>query len=283
MPIGLQNTKRRISSVKTTKKITKAMEMIATTKLRTWRARMLETRAYTDALVSIIQEHLSGEATQENPLFSENVESDKILCIVITSQLGLCGSYNYYVYQKVAEATKPEDDLWIIGSRGERHFANEGRLINRDYADIGSRIDYTIIKNLGADVLKAFLSKKYRKVEIIYTHFVNSLVSTPTVFTILPLPDVKKTENASGGFGPLIEPNPQEVIAQLIPFYVNNVIYSKIIESQIAEQSIRRFAMDQASDNADELIEQLLLEYNKERQANITQEISEIVGGANVN
>ncbi len=282
MALGLQKTKRRIASVQTTKKITKAMEMIATTKLRTWREKMLETRAYTDALVEIIQDHLSGEEAFSHPLFNENVDANSDLYVVITSHLGLCGSYNHNVYQKVAEIVRKEDDLVVIGSKGARHYQNEGEKTIDRYAELAYKLDYPLISRLGGFLLSKFKDGKYRRIHIIFTHYVNSMLSEPQVATLLPLPKNETVHTNKNAFGPIIEPNIHQLISDLSPFYVNNLIYSKLIESQISEQSLRRFAMEQASDNADELTDQLLLEYNKERQAAITQEIAEIVGSSGV-
>jgi F-type H+-transporting ATPase subunit gamma len=282
MGLGLQKTKRRIASVQTTKKITKAMEMIATTKLRTWRERMMETRAYTDALVEIIHEHLSGEEAYAHPLFNENANAVRNLYVVISSHLGLCGSYNHNVYQKVTSVITPEDDLVVIGSKGTRHYANAGTKIIDRYADLAIRIDYPEIKRLGTYLLQVFKEGRYRKISIIFTHYVNSMSSEAQCVDLLPLPKEGRASEEKNAFGPIIEPNLTQLIQDLVPFYVNNLIYSKLIESQIAEQSLRRFAMEQSSDNADELTEQLLLEYNKERQAAITQEIAEIVGSSGV-
>lgn len=282
MALGLQKTKRRIASVQTTKKITKAMEMIATTKLRTWREKMLETRAYTDALVEIIQDHLSGEEAYSHPLFNENVEAKGNLYVVITSHLGLCGSYNHNVYTKVSEILNPDDDLVAIGSKGAKHYQALEEKSNDRYADLAYKLDYPMISRLGGYLLQKFKDQKYRKISIVFTHYVNSMISEPQIADLLPLPKSKTKVENKNAFGPIIEPDVQQLISDLTPFYVNNLIYSKLIESQIAEQSLRRFAMEQASDNADELTDQLLLEYNKERQAAITQEIAEIVGSSGV-
>jgi len=281
MSLGLQNTKRRISSVTTTKKITKAMEMIATTKLRTWRERMLLTRAYSDALVGIIKKHLSGEEIASHPLFQVNEEATSTLYIVITSNLGLCGAYNFNIYQKIAHVVKPEDEIIVFGGRGFRHLRNTGLLVNEKFDDLGTTINYEEIKRVTTYLMKAFNEKKFKTVEILYTHFINSMSSVPETLRLLPLSQDETKRDDKNTFGPIIEPTPLEFIAEIAPFYINNVIYSKLIESQIAEQSLRRFAMEQASDNADELIDELLLQYNKERQSAITQEIAEIVGGSN--
>ncbi|MCX5775151.1 MAG: ATP synthase F1 subunit gamma [Firmicutes bacterium] len=281
MSIGLQNTKRRISSVTTTKKITKAMEMIATTKLQTWRERMLLTRAYSDALVGIIKKHINGEEIASHPLFQVNEEAPSTLYIVVSSNLGLCGPYNFNIYQKISHIVKPEDELIVFGSRGYRHLINAEALVNTQFNNLGVRINYEEIKLVTGYLLKAFIEKRFKSVEIIYTHFINSMTSVPETLRLLPLSQENTDAKEKNEYGPIIEPSPIEFIAEIAPFYINNVIYSKLIESQIAEQSLRRFAMEQASDNADELIDELLLQYNKERQSAITQEIAEIIGGSN--
>jgi len=276
MAKGLPVLKRRISSIKATKKVTKAMELIATTRLKTWKDIMAQTRQYTDALLDIVRHHLTVTESQELPLFSEN-EGMPSLHIVITSSLGLCGSYNYNVY-KYVEANLPlEDELIVIGEKGMRYYRQSGRRVRTGHVQL-LKMDDADIRHLAKFVYERFLEKAYARVTVVYTRFINSLQTVPESLTLLPLKATKAAPIT--GYGPLIEPSVTEVLANLVPFYLNNVIYAKLTESIVSEQSARRLAMEKASDNADELIDELQLVFNKMRQAAITQEIAEILGGS---
>jgi F-type H+-transporting ATPase subunit gamma len=136
----------------------------------------------------------------------------------------------------------------------------------------------TDIRHLSKFIIESFKEKQYRSVNVIYTRFINSLQAEPTSLTLLPL--APHDNNDQMGYGPLIEPSAIEVIEALLPFYLNNVLFATLTESMVSEQSARRTAMEKASDNADDLIEELELVYNKMRQAAITQEIAEIIGGS---
>jgi F-type H+-transporting ATPase subunit gamma len=274
---GLPALKRRIGSIKATKKVTKAMEMIATTRLRTWRETMNETRQYTEALFSIIREHLTTPEVRELPYFCEN-EVDKSAYVIITSNLGLCGSYNYNMYQYVAKNVHDKDEIIIIGDRGARYYQNRQRNIRLGHVTITSSHENEI-KHLATYLLDSFKAKQFKNINIIYTKYINSLTFQPTIIKLLPL-KIDDEQNIDTGYGPIIEPSIDAVIEALLPFYLNNVLFASLVEAQVSEQSSRRFAMEKASDNADELIEELELEYNKLRQAAITQEIAEIIGGS---
>ena len=276
MAKGLPVLKRRIASIKATKKVTKAMELIATTRLKTWKDIMAQTRLYTDALLNVVRHHLVNTEADELSLFSEN-EGMPALHIVITSSLGLCGSYNYSVYKYVEDHIPMNDEIIIVGEKGMRFYRQSGRKIRTGHVQL-LKMDDADIRHLARFLYDNFKAKAYSKVTIVYTRFINSLQTSPEMLTLLPL-------NASGsapdiGYGPLIEPSVAEVLASLVPFYLNNVIFAKLTESIVSEQSARRTAMEKASDNADELIDELQLEFNKMRQAAITQEIAEIIGGS---
>lgn len=278
MSLGLQATRRRISSVQTTRKITRAMEMIATTKLKSWRNVMLSTRDYTEALMELIRENVTGDFALDNPLFKENVKSDRVLKVVISSNLGLCGSYNVNLFDFANDHIDTDDELVVIGSRGYRYYKAREYQINDDFVSLNSSIDFLATKDLGEFLLKAFRSGKYRRVDVIFTHYINAMRSVPQIRTLLPLPQIEIAEKKDL-VGPLIEPSAREVIDGLIPFYVNNIIFSLMIEAQISEQSARRFAMETATNNATDLIDELQVQYNKARQAAITQEITELEAG----
>lgn len=278
MPKGLPVLKRRISSIRATKKVTKAMEMIATTRLKKWKDTMKETRRYTEAMLGIVRDHLVNADTVELPYFKQN-EAPHRLHIVVTSSLGLCGSYNYNIYEFVENNIPLDDEIIIIGEKGMRYYRHGDRKIRTGHVQL-SKINDADINHLAKFALKHFLEGDYASIHIVYTKFINSLQTKPETLKLLPLEPVDDTKVIDPGFGPLIEPSPKEVISALIPFYLNNVIFATLTEAMVSEQSMRRTAMENASDNADDLIEKLQLEFNKMRQAAITQEIAEIIGGS---
>ena len=278
MAQSLHKTKRRIASVNSTKKITKAMELVATVKLKRFKNVMLQNEAYASELVNIIHhlfEHINDE---ENPyLVTSKSETD--LYIVVSSNLGLCASYNNNIYNFVINNVNKETSKIIpIGYKGENFLRKEGYDLIDKYVSINEHLSYTEIRKLGEKVTREFIKGNYRSIRLIYTHYVNSLKFVPEEMTIFP---VQKVEAKSFiGYEPIYDPDAKTLIDELIPIYVSSTLYHKIIESQVSEQASRRTAMENANDNADEIIDKLTLEYNKARQTAITQEINEIVSGS---
>jgi F-type H+-transporting ATPase subunit gamma len=277
MAKGLPILRRRITSIKATKKVTKAMQMIATTKLKTWKQSMIESRLYAGILVDLVQRHLKNEALIQSPFFKFN-EGKPSLYIIITSNLGLCGSYNYNVLSYLTKMIQPKDTVFVIGEKGSRYLKNFSFTVDRSFVTAGSLLE-SDMKPLADTIVEQFLKGTYRDVYVVYSQFVNSLIFRPDRLQLLPLTLPKEVTPLSPNDEPVIEPDPLSVLEKLVPFYLKNTLFSKLIESQVSEQSARRNAMEKASDNADELVEQLQLEFNKQRQANITQEIAEIIGG----
>ncbi|MFZ9139382.1 MAG: ATP synthase F1 subunit gamma [Bacilli bacterium] len=277
MAKGLPVLRRRITSIKATKKVTKAMQMIATTKLKTWKQSMLESRLYAEKLVEIVQTNLHHESLKGSIFFKED-SALPTLYIVITSNLGLCGPYNYNVLTQLTKMVKPRDVIYAVGEKSIRFLKNTSLNYQADFINAGSLSEATL-SPLIQGVLTAFKNRKVGQVHIIYTKFVNSLIFQPSSLRLLPL-SLATFQGKTIIQPPLIEPDPLSVFEKLVPFYLKNATYSTLIESQVSEQSSRRNAMEKASDNADELVEQLQLDFNKQRQANITQEIAEIIGGA---
>lgn len=278
MAQSLHKTKRRISSVNSTKKITKAMELVATVKLKRFKNVMLENEAYANELVNIIHSLFEHIEVEDNPYLVES-KSDKDLYIVVSSNLGLCASYNNNVFNFVSENVNKDTSVVIpIGYKGDNFLSKEGYELDESYVSINEHLAYEDIRKLGEFITREFISGKYRSINLIYTHYVNSLKFVPEEMRIFPLREVKKDTNI--GYEPIYDPDAKTLVDELIPIYVVSSLYHKIIESQVSEQASRRTAMENANDNADEIIDKLTLEYNKARQAAITQEISEVVSGS---
>ena len=279
MSVGLQATKRRIQSVTSTKKITKAMELVATAKLKTWKNTYERVQNYTNSMIQLAEDVFSKVTDCESPFLQEN-KSDKDLYVVITSNLGLCAGYNYQVYYLLDSLLKENDDVLMIGSKGISHY--EGILKERlicpfDNNDI--KLDYKSSNNICKCIIKEFEDKKYRSVKLIYTKYVNSIAFLPKCLKLLPVTLNKDDSKHLTTEYTIFEPSPQEIVNSIIPIYIKSTLYGKLIESQVSEQASRRTAMENASDNSQEIIDKLNIQYNKQRQAAITQDIVEIVGG----
>jgi F-type H+-transporting ATPase subunit gamma len=278
MAKGLPVIRRRLSSIRATKKVAKAMQMIATNKLKNWRNSMLEGRQYTLELFDLLQRQMKHEDLMDLSYYQEPA-SEAILYVVVTSNLGLCGSYNANVLSYLAKQMTAKDGLFIIGEKGLKMLkAND---IQAEEAYVRTHVsDDDSIKNLAHVIQETFNQKQFKKIQLVYTKYLNSLMNEVRTITLLPLTAPVHVEPLKFEDQPLIEPSPKEVLLELIPFYLTNALHGLLMDAQVAEQSSRRNAMEKASDNADELIDKLQLEFNKMRQANITQEIAEIIGGS---
>jgi len=278
MAQALNKTKRRITSVKNTKKITEAMELVATVKLKKFKNVMERNQFYVKEMENVMF-HLFGalDANEENPYIKEG-KGDKDLVVVINSNLGLCASYNSNVFNFVTKNLSKESSIIMpIGIKGELNYSKEGFEVISDYVKLNERLDYDATSKLGRQLHSEFLKGKYRSIKVVYTKYVNSLRFEPTLITLFPI--VNKETKQDIGYAPIYDPNVKTLIEELVPIYLVSSLYQKLIESQVSEQASRRTAMENANDNADELIDKLTIEYNKARQAAITQEILEVVAG----
>lgn len=279
MAMSLQQTKMRIRSVASTKKITKAMELVATSKLRKAKDLNTQITPYKNEVFEIIS-YCANNVTDKDYKYFKEKNSDKTLYVVVTSTLGLCGGYNINVEKFVTNLLKENDELIVIGSKGINYFKDKGFNIINKYVELpGLNVKESMSSQIAYEVLKEFDLSHYKKVNMVYTKFINSLTFEPTLVQLLPISEVVDVPNISKEL--LLEPSPEEVLDNLIPFYLSTSIKALIFESMLSEQASRRTAMENATDNASELQDKLLLEFNKSRQAAITQEITEISGAAN--
>lgn len=281
MSLSLNKTKRRMTSIRSTKKITKAMELIATVKLKKYKSVMMDGSLFSDAILSISHKIFQHGKKITN-VFTESVDAKKDLFIVVNSDLGLCAAYNNNIFHLIDKTLSNDDDLIVIGAKGISHYNSGNFKINHNFVFSVNDINYKNIQLLVDFVLKEFREKKYAHVKLIYTHYVNSMTFIPKIFTILPIQFVDKKEK-SFEYPPLFEPNIATIVQEIIPIYFYTIVNQKIMESLVSEQASRRTAMENANTNADDLMEKLTLEYNKIRQASITQEITEVVSAANMN
>ncbi len=283
MPGGMQEIKRRIKSVESTKKITKAMELVATSKLRKTRNQLEQSKPYYTNVAQTVAEILANcKGNNDRIYLVENKDIEKEVFIVIASSLGLCGGYNANIFKEIKGAIKPGDYVYSIGSKATSYLLkNHQGVTDHKFDDLNTTFDFKDVTKLVAELTKMYREKEISKIKIVYTEFVNNLTFRPRIVTLLPVDPSDFDHIEISKKSTLFEPSPEEVLDSLIPMYLQAVIYGYIIESATSENAARRTSMENANDNADELTEQLLLKYNQARQTAITNEISEIVAGAN--
>lgn len=283
MPGGMQEIKRRIKSVESTKKITKAMELVATSKLRKTRNQLEQSKPYYTNVAQTVAEILANcKGNNDSIYLVENKDIEKEVFIVIASSLGLCGGYNANIFKEIKGAIKPGDYVYSIGSKATSYLLkNHQGVTDHKFDDLNTTFDFKDVTKLVAELTKMYREKEISKIKIVYTEFVNNLTFRPRIVTLLPVDPSDFDHIEISKKSTLFEPSPEEVLDSLIPMYLKAVIYGYIIESATSENAARRTSMENANDNADELTEQLLLKYNQARQTAITNEISEIVAGAN--
>ena len=280
MAMSLLQTKNRIRSVASTKKITKAMELVATSKLKKAKDLNIKITPYKEEVFEIISYCAKNIDDKDYKYFNEN-KAEKELNIIVTSTLGLCGGYNVAIEKYVLNNISKNNDLIVLGAKGITYFTNNGYTLLKKYSELPSlNLKEELSNTLTRIALKEFDSGNYKKINMIYTKFINSLTFEPERVQLLPLSSIVEVPKMSKEL--VLEPSAHEVLNNLIPFYLTTSIKALLFESMLSEQASRRTAMENATDNASELQDKLLLEYNKSRQASITQEITEISGAANV-
>lgn len=280
MSQGLRGTKRRIQSISSTKKITKAMELVATVKLKKWKDSMDNILNYLDSMNEIIYSCASDTDTSDVLELKKFKNTNATLYVVVTSSLGLCGGYNYNVYKFLNSKLKKDDKIMVLGTKGlAKMNADEKEAID-DYVDFLDKFDYAKVTELSRIIINEYAKGIYQNIELISTKYVNSITFTPDEYHLLPFENLSENTKEINS-QVLFEPNKEEVLKLIVPKYLNTLLYAKLVESIVCEQACRRNAMDNANDNAEELLGKLQIEFNKARQAAITQEITEVVGGAN--
>ncbi|MGM9940505.1 MAG: ATP synthase F1 subunit gamma [Bulleidia sp.] len=274
-----QALRTRIRSVQSTRKITKAMEMIANAKLFRQRARMESNREYAKRLQETVNEIAAKNPGVESRYLVRN-ESEKTMTVIFCSDLGLCGGYNAAVLKTAKENLNPSDPVFVVGTSLYNQFAEAGFNLINDRPVSSDQLTYQQLKEAVMNGIAMYQTKDVGKVQILYTKFVNTMSFRPEFNVLVPF-TLSSDQVKNDHVETLFEPDPEQILDSLIPMMVVNVAYSNWMESTTSEQGSRRVAMKTASDNADDLVGTLQLEYNKARQASITQEITEIVGGSN--
>lgn len=277
----LRTIRNRIRSAKNIQQITKAMKMVAAAKLLKAQERILSSRPYAIKIQEVISELLSGTEITSYPLLNENKDIEKEALIIITSDKGLCGSFNSNLIMEGLLKLKENNNisLILIGKKGMDFFKRFNREIELfKYND--KKISWFDIEEIGNLIINNFIKKKYRKVTLINSEFQTSLQQKIAKQVIVPVTYELNTDKIKVKRNFLYEPNEREVLLSLIEKYVKSVIYRAVLESQAAEHGVRMVAMEMATNNAGEMIKDLTLVANKIRQSSITKEILEIMGGA---
>ncbi len=266
--------KNRIKTVGSIKKITKAMKLVASAKLAKQKNNMEQNRVYTTYLNEILENIVLDVKENEHPFLTRN--EGKPLYIMITSDMGLCGAYNGNVFRFAKELDK-NGDVIMIGQRGAGWIKSSGFNVVDVYSNLNEDC-YNELSLIMKEALNQYLNKEYGSIHILYTKFINSVSYETTLAQVLPI--IKPNRERFTQKEVIFEPSQKSILDYLVPMYLNANLYSSYLESKTSEHASRRTAMESATDNADELQEKLELQYNQARQAAITQEISEIVGGA---
>ena len=279
MAQGKQALKSRIRSVQATKKITKAMELVSTSKLQKQKNMMEANREYASYLKDTVSQILADNQGVENVYLRKVTEDSNPFTILITSDLGLCGGYNSNELRFLAEEGNKNQQLYVLGSKGIPWLRNRNyKIVNElKYSD---SVDYNELSKIMSEILARYAAGEITSINIVYTKFVNSVTFTPTKVKLLPVEKMEYQKKETSYVETIFEPSPSVILNDLIPMYVKSMFYSYYLETKTSEQASRRMAMENATDNATEIIDTLTLKYNQARQAAITQEITEIVGGA---
>lgn len=278
--VSTKEIKNRIRSMESTKQITKAMEMVAASKLRRVQAQVQNSRPYFEIFRATIADIIHSNRDFSSP-FLKKSPSEKVLYIVIAGDRGLAGGYNSNVLKMVANAIQGKDaDVLPIGKRAVDYFKSRKVPIFTESYAVAADVSIGDCFSISKALSQAFLTGKYGEVHVAYTDFVSLLSQTPASMQLLPLLPPESENYKPSTIVTTYEPSNEEVFAAIVPEYLGGILYGTLCESRASEQAARRSAMDSATQNAEEMIADLSLKFNRARQAAITQEITEIVAGS---
>ncbi|MDI6813599.1 MAG: ATP synthase F1 subunit gamma [Desulfitobacteriaceae bacterium] len=274
---GVRDIRRRIRSVRNMQQITKAMKMVAAAKLRKAQEKVIAARPYARQLQAVLARLAEAQVDVSHPLL-EKRPVQKLGYILVTSDRGLCGGFNASLIRMTDSIIQEESrssGLVAVGRKGRDFFRRKANLIT-EFIGLGDDPSYGQAKNIAEAVIRLYQDGELDEVHLIYAEFINAIQQKPTMLKLLPI------EQPEGKLGRqyIFEPSPADIIARLLPKYVEILIFRALLESKASEQGARMTAMGSATDNAKEMIDRLTLAMNRARQAAITKEISEIVGGA---
>lgn len=297
---SLRDIRKRISSVRSTQQITKAMKMVATAKLRRAQEGILATRPYATKMFEVLSRLAAKASAEVHPLLARR-EAQRVEVVVFTSDRGLCGAFNMNLIQRAEKFLKEEKDkteevaLSFIGRKGRDYFRKRKVMMRREYINFFGKVDFILAAKIGQELVRAYASQQVDGIYLLYSEFRSAIQQRVVLKKILPVEPKVGGEGAdpsvSAGAHPsvtgrgsaveyLYEPAEAEILNKLLPMYVEVQVYQALLESLASEYGARMTAMENATNNATEMINKLTLIYNKARQAAITKELIEIVSGA---
>ena len=286
---SLKEVKSRIQSVTSTQQITKAMKMVAAAKLRRAQDNITQMRPYAAKLASLLKNLSSQGEDTGGSNFTEVREANKVLLIVVSSDKGLCGAFNSNVFKATNrtieeryKAQQMRGDLYVmpIGKKALDYFTKRDYKVISDYWNVFGNVSFETVKEAAEHAMEGFVKGDYDKVEIVYNEFKNVATQILNVEQFLPVMPSDEIAGSDFEVDYIYQPSREEIVTELIPKSLKIQLYKAVLDSNAAEHGARMTAMDQATDNAGELLKELKLTYNRTRQAAITKEILEIVGGA---
>jgi F-type H+-transporting ATPase subunit gamma len=275
--------KGRIKSVENTRKITRTMEMVATSKMKRAQDRVIAARPYANALREVIANLYSPELAERYPLLRQPVATRRVAVLLLTSNRGLAGAFNANLIREARnliarlEKEGAEVELHAVGRKGIGYFKYVGRELAAARTDLTDRPTASDAANLVDTAMDDFVTGRLDAVYVVYAQFRSAISTPPAAMQVLP---VKPPETRGPQRDFLLFPSAEAILGELLPLYVRNSVYRALVETVAAEQGARRTAMKNATDNASEMLTVLRRNFNRARQAQITQEIAEIVGGA---
>ncbi|MCT8653270.1 F0F1 ATP synthase subunit gamma [Glaesserella parasuis] len=283
---GAKEIRTKIASVRNTQKITKAMEMVAASKMRKTQERMSASRPYSDAIRKVISHIAKGSIDYKHPFLTER-EVKKVGFLVVSTDRGLCGGLNINLFKTVLNELKTRKDkgidarLGLVGNKAVSFFQAMGLDVKAQITGLGDTPAMEDLVGIVNGMIEAYRNGEVDEVYIVYNRFVNTMSQKPTMQKLLPLPELENDDlENKGSWDYIYEPNPKVLLDSLLVRYLESQVYQAIVDNLASEQAARMVAMKAATDNAGNLINELQLVYNKARQASITNELNEIVAGA---
>jgi len=283
----LKEVRNRIKSITLTQQITKAMKMVSAAKLRRAQDAIIQMRPYAQKLQEMLSNIVSGSSSDTSLPLAEERNPDRILLIPITSNRGLCGAYNTNIIKMTrglvrekyaAQNAKGNVSIMPIGKKGYEAFVRGGFKVIDNYWNLFADLSFEHVREAAVHAQKAFLDKQFDRVEIVYSKFKNAATQEFVVEPYLPIPKAEKVGGKSMDF--LFEPSKDVLLQDLMPKILNTQVYKAVLDANASEEGARMTAMDKATENANELLRNLKISYNRARQAAITTELTEIVSGA---
>ena len=280
---NLKEIRSRISSVGSTMQITSAMKMVSAAKLKRAQDAVTQMRPYSNKLTELLVNLSSTLDSSEGGVYSENRDPKKILLVTITSNRGLCGGFNTNIIKKAkylmeADYKNIETDVLSIGKKSTEHFEKNGYNVISSHDGLYSDLTFENTSEIAQIIMDSFTNKDYDKIILLYNQFKNAATQIVMNEQFLPIKSPEETETKIGDY--IFEPNQKDIVDQLIPKSLKTQLFKAVLDSHASEHGARMTAMHKATDNAGEIKKELTLQYNKARQAAITGEILEIVGGA---